>query len=224
MRRKLLFVVLVTMIAVTIQAETKSVRRAAFMSLVLPGSGEVYTERYKKATFFLSTEVIIWMSYGYFNTEVDNAIDSYKMYAEQYAGSNFNESDEYFQTMHDYYSWDEFNQDIERRARNYYLLYKNDPAEYQKYLDNNLMAENTRWEWEDKGKWIKFKEMRKDKQNLKIMANFMIAAALLNRVVSTIDAVASSKRFNASQNKTSRIYVKPDLKKRGLRLHYEIKF
>ncbi len=224
MNRRLLLAFLVLAIVCSISAETKSVKKAALLSLLMPGAGEVYTERHKKAIFFMSTEVVILMSYAYMSSEVDNAIDSYKMYAEQYANSDFNESDDYFQIMHDNYSFDEYNADIERRARNYYLLYKNDPSEYQKYLDANLMAENTRWEWEDKGKWIEYREMRKDKQNLKIMANFLVAASLLNRVVSTIDAVASAKRFNASQSRTSRIYVKPDLKKRGIRLHYEFKF
>ena len=224
MNRRVLFAALLLAAVVSVNAQTKSVKKAALLSMILPGAGEIYTENYKKAVFFMSTEVIILMSYGYVNSEVDNSIDTYKMFAGEYAGSDFDQSDDYFQIMHDNFSFDEYNANIERRARNYYLLYKNDTAEYQKYLDNNLLSENNRWEWENEGKWLEYRDLRKDKQNIKIVSNFLVAAVLLNRLVSTIDAVTSAKKFNISQRKTSRIYVKPDFRNKGIRLHYEIKF
>jgi len=87
-----------------------------------------------------------------------------------------------------------------------------------------MIPENMTWDWENNKNWNRYRDLRRDKQDYEIYANFALAAAILNRIVSVIDSAISIKNFNKHNNILSNLSIDPDWKNRGIRINYEYKF
>ena len=195
-----------------------------FFSAILPGSGELYAKNYNKAAGFFCAEITIILSYFRLKDETDWAINSYKQFAFSNAEVSQNEDDSYYQLIQNYRSSDIYNSNILRDARNYFLIYKNDPEGYENYLQKNLISQDQEWDWGTDENWVRYKKMRYDKQNLEIYTKFTFAAAILNRVVSFVDAAVTARKHNNSVEKIGSFHVDPDWQKKGMKIYYEYKF
>jgi hypothetical protein len=198
-----------------------STGKAALFSLAVPGSGHLYLKDYNKGGIYLGAELAIILSYLRLDAEKNWKINTYQQFAQNNAGLNSDSPDFIYQKAQDYMSLEDYNNDVIQTARNYFLIGLEDKDAYETYLNNNLLPEENNWNWENTQDWQKYKDLRREKQDLEIYANFAIAAAILNRIVSTIDAMVTS---NYVKEKLNNLSVKPDLQKKGMQVSYEINF
>ncbi len=225
MKRVLLLIILITIIS-SLAAEEKSMRKSIFMSAIAPGLGELYLGEYTKAGIFLGTEMAIIFAYFRLKDETEWATDSYKTFASSKAGISGNQNDSYYQLIQDYQSSSEYNASVMVYARNVYLSANSpyyDPDSYYQYLDAYLIPDNMQWDWETDQNYKKYRDLRREKQDLEIYTNFAFAAAILNRVISVIDTAMTARKLK-KKYKYGEITVVPDFSKKGFKLNYEYKF
>ena len=215
---RLVVLIILCSIAITVVAEY-SLPVSILSSAVLPGAGQFYTHQYTKAGIFFASEVGIIFSYLRMRSERDWAIDSYKQYAYSKIDFDKSSSDNRYQVVQNYFSSEEYNDNVRNYARNAFLLFGSDTEAYYEYLDDYLIPEEDSWHWPSERNWQHYKSLRRDKQDYEIYMNFAIGAAIVNRIISTIDATLSTKKLNKV---LSNLSVVPTNKE--LRLCYEYKF
>ncbi|MCD4828558.1 MAG: hypothetical protein K8R90_03900 [Candidatus Cloacimonetes bacterium] len=222
--KKPLLLLLVLCLAVPVIAQTVSVRRAVLFSAMLPGTGELYSHSYNKGAMFLGAEMAILFTWWRLQQERQWKIDSYQAFASQYAGVPKGSDDNVYRRLQSYYSNEDYNAGIIRDARNYFLIYKNDPEAYEEYVSANIYSGDDAWQWQTHSKWYEFQTLRNEKQNLEIYAKFALGAALINRIVSIIDAARTARGYNEQALLNGTISVQPDWHKMGFFINYEYSF
>ncbi len=222
--KKTLIVFLLLLLTSMLIAEELSTKKALFLSAVLPGLGEMYAKSYQKTATFFCVEAATIFSYLRLKDETQWATNSYKQFAFANANIPTDRDDSYYQIIQNYQSSENYNTSIIRDARNFYLIYKNDPQAYQDYLDEYLVPEDMQWDWETEREWTKYKKLRRNKQDLEIYTKFTFAAAILNRIVSMIDAAVTVNKINSENQLQGHLHIDPDWQKRGIKLYYEYNF
>lgn len=222
--KKIILTFLFISLLLTLVGKEVSVKKAMLYSAVVPGLGEMYTQNYSKGAFFLATETAIIFSYFRMQSERDWAVNSYKQYAFSLVGVPKNMDDAYYQLIQNYMSSEEYNDNIIRDARNYFLIYNTDPEGYEAYLETHLIPEENSWHWDNNGEWIEYIKLRLKKQDYEIYSNFTFAAAILNRIISVIDSAVEAKRLNRSGQYLGKLSVQPDWNKKGMKINYEYRF
>ena len=222
--KKVILITLLFYLTATVYCKKVSTGKTVLCSAVVPGMGELYLKEHNKAVFFFGAEAAIIFSYLRLKSETDWAIDSYMQFAHAKTDVPKNSDDSYYQIIQDYFSSDKYNESIIRDARNYYLIYKNDPLAYEEYLEKYLVPEDMEWNWQNNTNWLKYKELRRDKQDLELYAKFTFAAAILNRIVSVIDTAISAKKINKAGKSYGELSFNPDWDKKGIKVNYEFHF
>lgn len=159
----------------------KSPFKAGVLSFLLPGAGQLYVGERKRATYYLAAEGLIWGSFAAFTAYSDWKNDDARRLGETKAGAQLEGKDgAFFDAVSFYNSVDEYNTlgRIIEPSRPYYL--PTDPSTY--------------WRWESTSDRETFKQLKNQSRQATRKAEFMLGAALLNRVVSTIDAVLAARR------------------------------
>ncbi|OPX29605.1 MAG: hypothetical protein B1H06_01255 [Candidatus Cloacimonas sp. 4484_143] len=222
--RKFVIVLILLSIVFSLSAQQKSIRKAMAFSAILPGAGEIYTKNYNKAAVFLAVEAATIFSYFRLKNERQWAMDSYKQFAYSVTDVPKDSEDSYYQVIQNYFSSERYNENILRDARNYFIIYTNDPVGYEEYLDKYLVPEDQSWNWGNDRNWYIFRGLRRDKQDMEIYMKFAFAAAILNRFISVVDSAISAKRCNKQGQTISKFSIYPDIFKKELKVRYEYKF
>jgi len=224
--KKILFTLLLLVVVFNLFAEQLSTRKAMLLSAILPGWGQAYAHSYTKSGFYLAAEVGTYLGWMRLRQETDWAVDAYKDYAESIAGVPEDRDKIYYQLIQDNFSSGEYNASVERYARNVYLIINNDVAGYENYMDTYQIPEEFSWSWDNDSNWNRYKDLRYTKQNYEVYENFAVAALIINRLVSAVDAAVTVKRINRNQSadKFGQLQVTPDFAKNGMKVSYEIKF
>ena len=170
------------------QGHAKSVAKAALYSALVPGWGEYYVGHKKKARFFFTVEVLSWIGFIGFTTYGNWKEDDFIRFANERAGANLNGKDDWFLDMVGFYEdIDEYN--------SFGRVYDPD----RPYLDDNA---SNHWRWQSPSDKELYRHLKNRSREAYRRADFMIGLAILNRVVSVIDAVRDAKRsrhtFDAS--------------------------
>jgi hypothetical protein len=205
-------------------AQHVSIGRAALYSLVLPGAGEFYAGNATRGGFFLGTELLCWFALYRFNQEKNWTQSNYERFATANAGLPDKCPDWVYEAAQNYPSSDDYNRLITQDARNYYLIYQNDPGAYQRYLRDNSIPEQYSFTWNDDDAWTNFHHLRVHKQDMETDAKLAIGAALFNRMVSVVDAARMARRHNRQARGLSGLSLQPDFQRDGLKLNYEFRF
>ncbi len=208
-----------------IQAKELSIKRAVFYSALLPGSGQLYAGNNIKAVGYMSADLLIFFSYFQCNLNEEYAIDKYETFAITHAGIPENMDDEFYKTIEHNYSVDEYNANLRKIARDYVIMYPDEHSqiEAEEFLEENLKPVDL-WKWDSKKSYLRYNELRTDKQEWALYANFAISAALINRLVSMVDAVVTVKFQNKKNRYLGNLSAIPDYKNQGMKLNYEFKF
>jgi hypothetical protein len=207
-----------------LHAEEVSMKRAVAMSLLVPGSGEFYAKSYTRAGVFFGAEMAAWFAFYQFHRDIDWTTDSYQRYASAKAGIPENSPEWVYEKAQDYYSSSEYNLLIEQEARNYYLIYKNEPDSYKDYYTENSVSEDHSWVWKDHDSWQHYNDLRIHKQDMQIYTKLAIGAALLNRMISAVDTARLVRGINRNSRYYGNLSVSPDWQKTGMRVNYEYRF
>ncbi len=181
----------------------KSVAKAAVLSALLPGLGEYYVGHRTKAKFFFGAEALTWIGFFAFRTYGGWKEDDFIRFAGERASANLADKDEEFQDWVGFYmSIDEFNT----------LGRVGDPD--RPYLED---TPDNHWRWLSVSDQEAYRDLKNSSREAYRRSNFMIGVAIVNRVISVIDAVRDAKRsrsridgrFRGSEQKKIQFSVDP---------------
>lgn len=157
----------------------KSAVKAAFYSALLPGLGEHYVGNRTKAKVFFAIEAATWINLIAFHTYGEWKKDDMTRLAADKAGASLEgKSDEYLDWVGFYNSTDQFNT----------LGRVTDPER------EFLAGSENYWQWASDDDRNDFRSYKNSSRTAFNRANFMIVAAISNRIISVIDAVRDAKR------------------------------
>ncbi|HWR84133.1 MAG TPA: hypothetical protein VN285_12600 [Candidatus Deferrimicrobium sp.] len=196
----------------------KSVVGAAWRSAVLPGWGEFYVGHKRKARVFFTVEGLAWIGFFGFRTYGNWKEDDFIRFAAQRAGADLDGKDDWFLDVVGFY--DDID-DYNALGRAY------DPE--RPYLEDNATYH---WRWQQPADRDIYRNLKNQSREAFRRANFMIGLALVNRVVSVIDAVRDARRsrrtlddsFDDPQKSRWRFRVDPFSRDRQLILTYGAAF
>ena len=172
----------------------KSARKAFFLSLLVPGSGEYYAGQKSYTKGFVAAEAVIWSAALFNKYQGDMWRRDYISYSAQQAGSNSGRTDDfYYQNVYEWPNSCWYNEDQWRQARE---LYPYDPAAQQAYVSDKLYSEEDSWEWQDYDQWFYYRGLRVKSRNALHRISYSVGASVLNHMLSAINAARLAKRFN----------------------------
>jgi TM2 domain-containing membrane protein YozV len=164
----------------------KSAPLAMALSFVVPGAGELYAGAKTRAFIFFSMEGGIWGGYYGFKSYSRWRESDYENFAAVHAGViNAGKDDTFYEKMTYYESRDYYNQITRVYDRNEENTYPED--------------EFWNWEWDREESRERFRELRNQSKSANRRAVFMLGAAVVNRIVSAIDAYVAIRSFNQAQ-------------------------
>ncbi|MFH1196414.1 MAG: hypothetical protein V1720_11970 [bacterium] len=159
----------------------KSAGIAILYSLLLPGMGELYAGDYSTGMYLTIADGVFWSTLAGLNIYGNWQMDNYKSFAASNGNVNLEGKDEdYFATITDYISIDEYNE--------YQSLHRN----YEEMLDR----EKYYWEWDNVTERREYRNMWSSSEQAYNNIRFAAGALLLNRVISAINAVRLVSKYN----------------------------
>lgn len=188
-----------------------SMLKAGIYSALIPGLGEYYVGHRAKARIFFAVEAATWVSFFTFHIYGNWKEDDFIQFAAENANANLeNKSDEFTDWVGFYDDIDQFNS----------LGRVQDPE--RPYLVDN--AEN-HWRWQSAEAQSTYRHLKNRSREAYRHRDFMVGLAVVNRIVSIIDAVRDAKRsqreikgseFSIVQGVNYRIEIDPFDKNRPL--------
>ena len=190
--------------AVTMQATQnlqprKSPNEAFLYSLVIPGMGQLYTGA-KRGYFYMAAEGVLLAGYFILSNNASNIRDDYRDVVRQHVvfigPGSFEDWDpvEDFEHATQYETWNHVYDSEETRARTGKWYWKDlDPA-LKNEKDGDIGFESPRR--------LEAFELRQKANNTFERAKFFLGMAILNHVVSAVEARITTKRFNTRLQNT----------------------
>ena len=176
--------------------DAKSPRKAALLSLLLPGAGELYAGGGRSGRFFLFVEGASWTGLVAFNALESSRRATFESFAAAHSGVRpEGKSDTYFEDMVVYRSL------YDRNAR-------------AVFLDGNLARlipetpENI-WEWDSDTSRQKFHTLRASAKSARQKRLLFIGAFVFNRFASAINAARIARKTQSSGQPPVEIGVAP---------------
>ncbi|HOF59446.1 MAG TPA: hypothetical protein PLQ79_07125 [Candidatus Cloacimonadota bacterium] len=189
------------------------------MSAALPGSGELALGKVNRAGFFLGMDLLAFTTYWALGQQRDDLHESYKLYAQAYAGVPVTNDEHYYSHVRKYLSSDDFNLYQEMMARNYYLIYNYDLDAYNTYMADNTYSESEAWHWQSEYHLDQFRKLRSKYMKMRLYQNASLGAVFLNRLISAVDVVFITRKPSG----TTALYFTPS-RDDGLMLNYQLEF
>lgn len=172
----------------------KSVRKAFFLSLAVPGAGEYYVGQKRYTKGFLASEALIWSFALLSRYQGVMWRDDYIAYAAAQAGANSGRSDDlYYQNIYEWPNSDWYNEYQWAEARD---LYPDDPAAQAAYVADKLYSADDAWEWQSAEEWERFRNLRVKSESAYRRVTYAAGAALLNHLLSAVNAARLAKGHN----------------------------
>jgi hypothetical protein len=151
--------------------------KAGFLSLLLPGAGQLYNGDRSKALIFAGAEAAVWTSYAVFHFQAEGLSEDYRDYAGIFAGTAGDHTETYWRAVGRYMTSDEYNEDLERQAR----AEQTEPT--------GLIIGDDAWFWRSERYLENYQLLRADANRAYDRRDFTVLFALVNRAVAVYDAV-----------------------------------
>jgi hypothetical protein len=175
----------------------KSIKRAFFMSLALPGAGEDYVGNKKYAVGFATAEGLIWTFALVSKFQGEMWKRDYRVYAAQSAGANFSRADDdYYRDIYEYPNSDWYNEDQWRQARE---QCPNDPAAQAEFVSGKLYESADAWRWRSDDEWSQYRSLRVRSRKTLQRISYAAGSALLNHLLSAVNAARLARTHNQRQ-------------------------
>jgi len=158
----------------------RSKYKAALLSALVPGLGEAYAGHTNRAIAFGTAEAGIWVTYGVFKYQESLRHDRAIEFAGGAAGASLSGDDDYYKAVGRFLRSDGqgmWNEYVRRRAR--------DTGEV---IGVEYFGDDS-WAWTSQENLDFYRDLRRKELSAGDNATNMFAFALLNRVLSVIDAV-----------------------------------
>jgi hypothetical protein len=167
-----------------VSGERRSVGKAFFMSLVVPGSGELYVGKKRQGRFFLGAELVLWAGLLANQEYVRILEDDYYAYAAQHAGvDRTGKGEDYWVDIGKYDDLFSFNEQ-RRRDRFVDAIYPED--------------ENYYWKWDSRENRFVYDGKRITANEISNRDTYFYAVIVLNHLVSGINAMRLARKYNKS--------------------------
>jgi len=172
--------------------EFKNRGKAFIRSLILPGSGERYLGKKTLAKAFLITEITLWVGYFAFN-EYSKWIreDAYAFAATHSGAKTDGKPSQFFVDIGNYAGIAEYN-DAKQRMRQFDKVYT---------------SEDYFWQWDEDQSRRKFENMRISSDQAINRSVFVLGGIFANHILSAIDAVWQTHRYNKKLKQNSKNQV-----------------
>ncbi|MFH1145055.1 MAG: hypothetical protein V1774_10975 [Candidatus Eisenbacteria bacterium] len=155
-------------------------------SLLLPGLGQLADGHPGRARVYLMAEASILV--GFLASEIQGRVqkERYIDYAETFGGvpAGADQPDWFYRNLGNYASYADYRDEIERGAR---AIYGDDLAGREAYVLENLRGV-PEWQWQSQTHRLEFRDRRKASRNAYRRASLFVGGAILNRLISAIDA------------------------------------
>jgi len=162
--------------------ETKSVTKAFFLSLLLPGTGEAYVGETGYTKVFMSIELAGWGLFIANRINVNKREEDYKNYAAEHAGlSSQDRTDQYWIDIGKYDDIYLFNEQ-RRRDRDIEALYPE--------------SRNYQWQWDNHANRLYYDGYRIETRQIDENKIYIVGGIILNHVVSAINALRVARTHN----------------------------
>ena len=166
--------------------EKKSPFLAAVYSLVLPGAGEWYTNRFDVGRYSLAAEATLWILYIGMENFGSHLQDDARSFARIHAGFNdINKNDNYYVDVSNYINTFEFN--------NSKLRNRNSKGLYDPYS-------NMAWNWDSDANRRDYRDMRVSAANVLNNTKFVAIVIVANRLFSAVNAARLTANYNSQLN------------------------
>lgn len=157
----------------------KSPMVAGLLSAALPGLGESYVGKHKKARYFFATEAVGWLAFFGFRTYSSWKEDDYVNLAREKAGIDLEGAPDYLIDFVGFYdnveSYNEFGRAIDRSRP-----YLGDAA--------------SQWAWDSPNDKAAFRHLKNRSSEAFRRSQFALGALVLARLASIIDAILEANR------------------------------
>jgi hypothetical protein len=158
----------------------KSMWKAALLSAAMPGAGEYYLGHKSKARVFFAAEAVSWAGFAAYKVYSHWKKDDLIRFANERASANLDgKSDDFFDLVGYYTSVRDYN--------TFGRVF--DPQ--RPYLDENS---SDYWQWQSDHDRQVYRSLKNAGREANRRSKFMIGAAIINRIVSVIDAVRDARR------------------------------
>lgn len=193
-----LLIILIVCIAPILSAQTNDTLlqynpkgKAILASAVVPGWGQYMLKHNQKSEVMLWLDGAIWLGYGGFQWYGSTRNRDAVLYARKYADANITINNlKYYQALERYNNSEIYNEDIRREARERFP--DNPGLQNTYYLNNGYFGDST-WTWQDDSMRYVYWQKRKVARAALTRAGFFLGAAILNRLVSSIDVAFFSE-------------------------------
>ena len=156
-------------------------------SLLLPGWAQLRSHNNYRAAFFLTAEAAIWTSFTVFKVQGHSREKSYQNYAVNFAGiTPGSRDDNYWRALGAYRDSDAYNEDRRRDLR-----IGLDPSGPE-YTGGDA------WQWQSEARFDDYNALRRDANSAYDHADLVIVLALVNRLVSFVDAMRTGPSSSES--------------------------
>jgi len=183
----------------------KSIKKAFFLSLAVPGAGEYYVGKKRYTRGFLASEALIWSFALFSRYQGSMWRDDYIAFAAQSAGANPSRSDDlYYQNIYEWPNSEWYNEYLWAEARD---LYPDNPAAQADYVAGKLYSPEDAWEWQSTEDWDRFRNLRVRSESAYRRVTYAAGAALLNHLLSAVNAARLAKSNNDGIRRKKRIAV-----------------
>ena len=164
----------------------------------MPGLGDWKQGHRDRATVFFAVEGVIWASFVAFQVQGNEMEDEYQDLAVRFAGvTQTGHSDDFYATLRDFNTAEEYEASIKNEGQ--FVLYPNIGSEaLEQYFIDNRVEDYEPWLWASTERRLQYSEVRSSSKTAYRRADYMLAAAAANRVVSAVFAYAAAR--NAAQH------------------------
>jgi len=189
------------------EGTTRSVKRAALFSAIIPGAGQLYNRSYLKSLAFLAIEAGSWLAYGRYTNLGNQKTDEFKRFADLHWDEG-----KYWQSLSDESGIPVQVRDKLREYEHASFSHFLPETKNQTYYENigKYNQFNAGWDdgshqarKEDSANREHYTFMRRDANDQFKRATLGVTVALFNHVISALEAAYSTYRFNQSQTRVS---------------------
>jgi hypothetical protein len=185
-------------------------------SLVLPGWGQWQQDYRGLALGFFAVEAAIWTTFFVSVGQGHQRRDSYEQTALLFADIDLRSQDEDFRKLvGQYISSEEYNRLVVMREAA--SLYLGNPSAYWQYIDENSLEGDQSWAWSSESKFFQYGSERRSSEQAFQRAEYAVAAAVVNRLLSGLAAWRMTPKASALQQSST-----PTLHTPGGRLEWTL--
>jgi hypothetical protein len=173
--------------------------KAALYSLLLPGLGDYQLGNKGRATMFFAAEGLIWVAYATFEVQGHQREDDYQELAVQFAGvSRTGHSDDFYARVREFDNSDQYEADLKLTGRSEIFtaggsLEDINADALEAYFVDNRVADYEPWRWQSLEKRVQYSEVRSSSKTSYRRADYMLVAAVANRMVSAVVAYTAAR-------------------------------